>query len=187
MKYNPVKYYRIGYFFAFVLTFSYVFVIIGETDLSNYISFITIFKCVFIGNELSFRLARIAFNIYEKKVFETNIEKKSIIIQVILITTYVVTEIYYINSNNIVPFILFILVYIIWTLLQNQSLKIGTKSILVGRWGYELNDIKDFKLEKRGVKINFDEHSKMLYYVLLNKKKEELKQILNVTVRKEEL
>ena len=92
---------------------------------------------------------------------------------------YSVIESYYFITDNVIPILIFMIVYPIWAItLKNQSVMIGSKNIIIGKYRIPYDLVQSVSLEKKSVLIKTDEQSFEINNWAMGKGRCKLEQVL---------
>ena len=173
MNYNPEHSYRIAYG-AMVLVLAPFFFIFEYT----YKGSILLFPALIIGMEYSYTFPRQAMKLYEEILFQSLLERFHVAIQILMLVSLGVTEVYLSKTNNILQFFLFLFVYLLWySFFQKQSLLVGSKSIAIGRTFFSYDSISSLSLKGEGLVIEVKGKSFTIYNWALGKNRDGLETI----------
>lgn len=146
---------------------------------SKYQSSILILPVIIIGNEYAYKFPRQAMKLYEQILFQSLLERFHVPIQILILVSIGVTEVYTLKTFNLLPVILFVFAYPLWfSFFQKQSLVVGSKSIIIGQNFFPYDSISSLSFKKEGLVLEAKGKSYTIYNWAIGKRGDKLKSIL---------
>jgi len=146
---------------------------------SKYQRSILILPVIIIGNEYAYTFPRQAMKLYEKILFKSLLERFHVAIQILILVSIGVTEVYTLKTTNLLPFFLFAFVYPLWfSFFQKQSLIVGSKSIAIGQRHFSYGSISSLSIKKEGFVIEVKGKSYTIHNWALGKGRDSLETIV---------
>lgn len=177
MNYDSEHHYRIAYAIMLIVLTPF-FILISQMTYKSHTSIILLTPLI-IGMEYSYIFPRQAMKLYEEILFESFIEKSNIIIQPIIFISFSATGTYYFMTGTIAPFLISLIVYLLWYLLfKTQSIVLGNKKIIIGRKLFSHDLVKSISIEKKGILIEVAGQSFKVNNWIIGKQKEQLELVL---------
>ncbi|MCO1603146.1 hypothetical protein [Desulfosporosinus nitroreducens] len=140
---------------------------------------ILILPVIVTGNEYAYAFPRLAMKLYEKILFKSLLERFHVAIQILILISIGLTEVYTLKTTKLMPFFLFALVYLLWcSFLQKQSLIVGSKSIAIGQRFFSYDSISSLSFNKEGLVIEVKDKSFTVYNWALGKRRDNLEIIV---------
>ena len=172
MKYDPGHHYRgaIGIMAILITPFYFYF-----TENHFKAPIIVLFTIIIVGTEYSYFLPRQALKIYEEIKFKSLLERINTIIGITILIFFSGSEIYSFATNNNICLFISLVIFILWNVLfENQSIILGTNSIIIGKRLISYNLLGKITYEKKKLIIVTNEKTFEIYNWTIGKKRSEL-------------